>query len=44
MWRQRFKDGYKQGYEDIQNNRPLQKPRIPGTAILDPRTGEQIYA
>jgi hypothetical protein len=28
---------------DIQNNRPLQKPRIPGTAILDPRTGEQIY-
>lgn len=44
MWKQGFKDGYKQGYGDIQNNNPLQKPRIPGTAILDPRTGEQIYA
>lgn len=44
IWRQGYKDGYRQGYSDIQNDMPLQKPRIPGTAILDPRTGEEIYA
>lgn len=42
-WRQGYKEGYKQGYNDIKNGNSLKKPRIQGTAILDPRTGEKIY-
>ncbi len=43
-WRQGYKAGYKQGYNDIKNGNSLKKPRIPGTAILDPRTNEKIYS
>jgi hypothetical protein len=43
-WRQGYKAGYKQGYNDIKNGNSLKKPRIQGTAILDPRTNEKIYS
>lgn len=41
-YRTGYKAGYEQGYSDIKNGNPLQTPKVPGTAITDPRTGEKI--
>lgn len=41
-YRTGYKTGYKEGYSDIKNDRTLQTPKVPGEAILDPRTNETI--
>ena len=44
FWKQGYKEGYNQGYYDLKSNKPLKKPKVSGTAILDPRTNEKIYS
>lgn len=42
LWRDGFKLGYTHGYNDIKKGRSLETPKVPGAAILDPRTGQTI--
>lgn len=41
-WKKGYIGGYTQGYNDIKDNKPLQKPKLSNNTYEDPRTGENI--